>query len=108
MISLGPAAKPILQPVIAYVLLTPLITIVCAFKSSVIGAIETCFSFVYMSFSYISSEIINILCLRQTSPIFSNSSLLYTIPVGLLGELITIAFVLSVTAATNCSGVILK
>ena len=83
MICAGPQAKPKRQPVIAYDLEKPLITIV---RSSIPGseAMLTCRS-LYESSLYISSEMTSRSCLTMIGTSFSRSSRSMIAPVGLFG-----------------------
>ena len=69
--------------------------------SSLEEAILICSSFPYISFSYISSEIIIRSFSLANLAITSKSFFEYTVPVGLFGEFITIAFVFSLKTDFN-------
>ena len=62
----------------------------------------------YINFSYISSLATKISVPSKIFPIAVNSSLEYTVPVGLEGDVKTSIFVLFVIASFSCWGVILK
>ena len=100
--STGPAAYPILQPVIACPFDTPFVVSVrlnnlgstCAGVQKLKSSYARC--------SYISSDIIQIFgYLINTSVNFFNSSQLYPAPVGFEGELNISHFVLGVIASSN-------